>query len=119
MSIFKRLSGKKEEKKIIPMRCSNCSKESGFVGYAPKEGWDIHGNLCAKCYAMFLARNKSHTNATEDPLVVPMNDNKLDMDTSKIKSEDPLSVLKMRLAKGEITKEAFLELSKMLEAEKN
>ena len=119
MSIFKRLAGKKEEKKITPMRCSNCSRESGFVGYAPKEGWDIHGNLCAKCYAMYLARNKPSTGITEDHLDVPMDNSKPEVVEKEETSEDPLSVLKMRLAKGEITKEVFLELSKILVPEKN
>ena len=40
------------------------------------------------------------------------------VDTNEIESEDPLSILKMRLARGEITKEAFLELSKFLDLKK-
>ena len=34
---------------------------------------------------------------------------------SPVESEDPLSVLKMRLARGEISKEEYSELKKLLE----
>jgi len=121
--------GKKEGGKITEVYCAICNKKSGFAGYMPKKEWNINGKLCSTCFAKLLGEHNRKTtadamNASYKENITPGNI-ALDKTYEKeepglatiIKSgEDPLRVLKLRLAKGEVSKEEYIELRKILES---
>lgn len=69
-------------------------------------GGKVIRELSAKLYELIVKSNKNSLQTAN---------NKQQSFTSKTKDDVPLQVLKMRLVKGEITKEDFEELKKMLE----
>lgn len=68
-------------------------------------GGKVIRELSAKLYELIVKTKKDNIQST----------NKQQTDAPRTKEEDPVLVLKMRLAKGEITKEEFEDLKKMLE----
>ena len=69
-------------------------------------GGKVIRELSAKLYELIVKSKKNNIQSASS---------KQQTDTSKTKEDDPMLVLKMRLAKGEITKEEYEDLKKILE----
>lgn len=88
---------------VVPYLDENNIPQEPRFG-ASSIGGKVIRELSAKLYELIVKSKKGEQKTNES-----------EMEMSKTKEDDPILVLKMRLAKGEITKEEFEELRKMLE----
>jgi hypothetical protein len=105
--------------------CCICQKKLGIRKYSAKIGWNRNLMLCKECYlvrrpqvqdnvktmgdteSLKILKSKSSSSSTSDLL------NK----SVLVGTDDPLHILKIRFAKGEISKEEYQEMKRLLKDE--
>ena len=103
--------------------CCVCQKKLGIRKYSAKINWNRNLMLCKECYlvqkpqmqnhASGLADNGELINATKVKSTSSIHSNLLTKSII-IGTDDPLHILKIRFAKGEISKEDYQEMKKLL-----
>jgi hypothetical protein len=107
--------------------CCVCQKKLGFRKYPAKIAWNANLMVCKECHSI---TNQNPTQGFRNPR--PLNDmtnikgiSKIDFSQKNIRklmespiligSDDPLHILKIRFARGEVNKDEFTEMRKLLE----
>jgi len=107
--------------------CCMCQKKLGFRKYSAKIAWNSNLLICKECHSITnqnAGRNFKNPTAVNDPISLKgiTNSNFSQKNLSKVMnrpiligSDDPLHILKIRLARGEINKDEFKEMRNLLE----
>jgi hypothetical protein len=103
--------------------CCVCQKKLGIRKYSARISWNRNLMLCKECYLVQkpqmqnydtgLADNGELINATKIKSVSSIHSNLLNKSII-IGTDDPLHILKIRFAKGEISKEDYQEMKRLL-----
>jgi hypothetical protein len=104
--------------------CCICQKKLGIRKYSARINWNRNLMLCKECYLIRRpqVQDKVTTMGDTESLQIlkskssPSVPNVLNKSVI-IGTEDPLHILKMRFAKGEISKEEFQEMKRLLKDE--
>ena len=95
--------------------CCVCQKKLGFRRYSAKISWNRNLMLCKQCYYIHKRPSNSENGTVLSGAKLLENSVKSDIFPSIIGKEDPLHILKIRFAKGEINKDDYVEMKKTLE----
>lgn len=105
--------------------CCICQKKLGIRKYSARIGWNRNLMLCKECY--LVRRPQVHDNVTTmgDPESLKILKSKSSSSSPSellnkpviIGTDDPLHILKIRFAKGEISKEEYQEMRRLLRDE--
>lgn len=107
--------------------CCVCHKKLGFRKYSAKLSWNSNLHLCKECYILNNPQSHGESHRREEfgekYILRGISDSNLSqknirkaMDRSVlVGSDDPLHILKIRLARGEINKTEYKEMRSLLE----
>jgi len=95
--------------------CCVCQKKLGFRRYSAKISWNRNLMLCRQCYFI----HKKPSNNENETISAGANQREIsgrsDIFAPMIGKEDPLHILKIRFARGEINKDDYIEMKEILE----
>ena len=102
--------------------CCVCQKKLGIRKYSAKISWNPHLMLCKECYLIQkpqMNNNGAHLEHSSEIANVTQRSNSYNPSHLLGKSiiigtDDPLHILKIRFAKGEISKEEYQEMKRLL-----
>lgn len=105
--------------------CCICQKKLGIRKYSARIGWNRNLMLCKECYLVRRPQvqdNVTTMGDTESLKILKSKSNSLSPSDLLNKSvivgtDDPLHILKIRFAKGEISKEEYQEMKRLLKDE--
>ena len=105
--------------------CCICQKKLGIRKYSARINWNRNLMLCKECYLIRRPQVQNEVTAmgdTESLQILKSKSSTLAPSSALNKSvtigtEDPLHILKMRFAKGEISKEEYQEMKRLLKDE--
>ena len=102
--------------------CCICQKKLGIRKYSARISWNRNLMLCKECYLVRKPQVQDNVTAvgdTESLQILKSKSSSSSPSTVLTKSviigtDDPLHILKMRFAKGEISKEDYQEMKRLL-----
>ena len=105
--------------------CCICQKKLGIRKYSARINWNRNLMLCKECYLIRRpqVQDKVTTMGDTESLQILKSKSSTSVPSNVLNksviigTEDPLHILKMRFAKGEISKEEFQEMKRLLKDE--
>ena len=105
--------------------CCICQKKLGIRKYSARIGWNRNLMLCKECYLVRKPQVQDNVTAVADTESLQILKSKSTSSSPSavlnksliIGTDDPLHILKIRFAKGEISKEEYQEMKRLLKDE--
>jgi hypothetical protein len=105
--------------------CCICQKKLGIRKYSARVGWNHNLMLCKECYLVRRPQVQDNVTTMGDTESLKILKSKSSPSSPSerlnksviIGSDDPLHILKIRFAKGEISKEEYQEMKRLLKDE--
>jgi hypothetical protein len=105
--------------------CCICQKKLGIRKYSARIGWNRNLMLCKECYLVRRPQVQDNVTTMGDTESIKILKSKSSSSSPSellnksviIGTDDPLHILKIRFAKGEISKEEYQEMKRLLKDE--
>jgi hypothetical protein len=105
--------------------CCICQKKLGIRKYSARIGWNRNLMLCKECYLVRRPQVQDNVTTMGDTETLKILKSKSSSSSPSellnksviIGTDDPLHILKIRFAKGEISKEEYQEMKRLLKDE--